>query len=130
MDRLFIVAVILWISALGPARHPIATAAETSVSIVGTFSTFAFSPQTVTINVGDSVVWRNTTSAPHTVTGNDGTWGSDPVDLIDPGEQFTHTFLSPGAFAYHCELHTGMTGTVIVEGGAPDKRVYLPLVRN
>ena len=33
-------------------------------------SNFAFSPQTLSIASGTIVIWRNSTSAPHTVTGN------------------------------------------------------------
>jgi len=32
--------------------------------------TFTFSPQALNITAGTTVIWKNSTSAPHTVTGN------------------------------------------------------------
>ena len=78
----------------------------------------AFSPATVTINVGDRVIW-NRMGGTHNVVADDGSfgnaasssWGSFPVP-----------FNSAGTFEYFCEVHssatgTGMNGTVIVTGG-------------
>lgn len=90
-----------------------AFAATTNVSVVD----FAFQPQTVTINAGDTVTWTLNGSAPHTVTSgsgctpngifNSGTLGSSP---------FSITFNTPGTYPYFCSFHcfSGMTGTVIV----------------
>jgi LPXTG-motif cell wall-anchored protein len=72
---------------------------------------FHFSPSTVTIHVGDAVVWHNGGTVPHTATGA----GFDSGTL-DPGQSFSHTFTSAGSFAYHCQFHAslGMVGTVVV----------------
>jgi len=90
-----------------------AVAATTNVS----FGNFSFSPKTVTINVGDTVVWSNTGGS-HTVTGD----GSDPFC----GSGFiprscSHTFNTAGTFPYHCIPHQfsfNMVGTVIVQAAA------------
>src|SRR5437667_1076986 len=90
-----------------------ASAATTNVS----FGNFSFSPKTVTINVGDTVVWSNTGGS-HTVTGD----GSDPFC----GSGFiptscSHTFNTAGTFPYHCIPHQfsfNMVGTVIVQAAA------------
>src|ERR1044071_4126812 len=89
-----------------------ASAATTNVS----FGNFSFSPKTVTINVGDTVMWTNTGGS-HTVTGD----GSDPFC----GTGFiptscSHTFSTAGTFSYHCIPHQsfGMVGTVIVQAAA------------
>ena len=75
---------------------------------------FRFSPQTVTIGVGDSVSWSNDGQSPHTVTGS----GFDSGNL-NPGQGYSHTFSSAGTFAYHCQYHQGqgMVGTVVVLAG-------------
>ncbi len=77
---------------------------------------FAFSPKTLTIKPGTTVVWTQKDQAPHTVTSNTGAWVASP-DLM-PGQTFSHTFTKTGTFAYHCAVHPGMTATVIVSRNA------------
>ena len=74
---------------------------------------FAFSPSTVTINVGDSVQWENKDSASHTVTSDSGSELDSPT--LSKNGVYSHTFTKAGTFAYHCTLHPGMKGTVIVK---------------
>lgn len=37
--------------------------------------------------------------------------------VISPGEAFSLTFTEPGVYQYVCNLHIGMQGTVVVQGG-------------
>ncbi|MFM9105252.1 MAG: ScyD/ScyE family protein, partial [Chloroflexota bacterium] len=71
----------------------------------------AFSPQTLTVVAGTTVVWTNNDDDPHTVTTDDGSVASGP---IAKGATFSHTFDTPGTWAYHCEFHPAMTATVVV----------------
>ena len=73
---------------------------------------YAFSPSSITINVGDTIVWTNYDSASHTVTSNDGTFDSGS---IANGNTFSFTFTSAGTFDYYCAPHPGMTGSVTVQ---------------
>ncbi len=76
---------------------------------------FTFEPAQVTIKAGARVTWLNCAdpSEPaHTSTADQGVWSSP---LLPPGESFTHTFIQPGTFAYHCEPHPFMIGTIDVE---------------
>ena len=77
-----------------------------------------FSPQTITINVGDTVTWTNRGVLAHTTTSGsdcrpDGKWDSLDLGL---GQSFSHTFTQPGTFPYFCSIHCafGMVGTVTV----------------
>jgi plastocyanin len=73
---------------------------------------FAFDPNSLTIKAGDIVAWTNQTSAPHTVTADNGDFDSG---RLRPGAPpFSHTFNATGNNGYHCEIHPSMTGTVIV----------------
>jgi plastocyanin len=72
---------------------------------------FAYSPETVTVQAGGKVIWQNEDSAEHTVTFDDGSFESG--DLAE-GKLKSESFKSPGSFAYHCEIHPEMTGTVEV----------------
>src|SRR6266852_4181731 len=69
-----------------------------NVSIISNGS-FAFSPQTLNITVGTIVIWKNNTTAPHTVSSDNGTFGSA---TISPGGTFSFKFTQAGTFAYHC----------------------------
>ena len=73
----------------------------------------AFSPQTVTINVGDTVVWTNKDSVSHTVTSDSGAeLGSNS---LSKSGTYSHTFTMAGTYKYHCAIHTSMKGTIIVQ---------------
>lgn len=89
----------------------VALAADASVAIAG----FAFSPASVTIDVGDSVTWTNNDDITHTATA-DG--GSFDTGNLGSGASGAVTFNTAGSFPYHCEIHPQMAGTVIVQGAA------------
>jgi len=72
---------------------------------------FAFKPDKVTITAGTTVKWGNKDNSPHTVTGEDGLWGSNS---LAKGDTFSFTFTEPGTFAYHCGFHQSMTATITV----------------
>jgi plastocyanin len=89
----------------------LALAADQSVAI----QNFAFSPDSVTVNVGDSVTWTNNDAEAHTATADDGSWDTGS---LAQGASGSVTFDTAGEFAYHCEFHSNMTGTVIVQAAA------------
>jgi len=98
-------------------------------AVVGMTNTLTFSPLSVTIRVGETVEWRNTSLLIHTVTGDpakatvDGSVslppGAESFDSgnMNPEATFRHTFQTPGTYRYFCIPHEGtrMRGTVIVE---------------
>ncbi len=94
-------------------------ATSVSAALVGvSMNDFAFSPRTITVNVGDTVVWTNAGGSIHTSTSGsncipDNRWNSGTVN---PGGAFSVTFNQAGTFPYFSTPHcsTGMTGTVVV----------------
>ena len=70
-----------------------------------------FQPDTMTVTVGLPVRWTNEGTVYHTVVSDSALWTSD---LLAPTWWFEVTFDSAGTFPYHCSLHSGMGGTVIV----------------
>lgn len=74
---------------------------------------FAFSPLTITINKGDTVIWTNMDSTAHTVTSDSGSELSSST--FTKGGTYSHTFNTVGTFSYHCSIHTSMKGKVIVQ---------------
>jgi plastocyanin len=77
-----------------------------------------FTPQNVTIHVGDTVQWTwvasNHSSTSGTPGNPDGLWDSG---IHSSGFVFSHTFTTAGTFNYFCSPHgacCGMIGSVIV----------------
>jgi LPXTG-motif cell wall-anchored protein len=109
------VATLLFVAAIavgGPAM-----AATRSVSAVD----YNFVPKSLTIAVGDTVVWTNNGMAQHTVTSDGGAFNSG---TLNPGATYSHTFGAAGSFPYHCTFHggaggVGMSGTIFVQSGPP-----------
>ncbi len=97
------------------------SAASATVSTGDNF----YSPATVTVNVGDTVTWRNTGAAQHSATAND---GSFDTGIFGPGASRSQTFNRAGTFSYFCVVHgASQSGTVRVNavsggggGGAGD----------
>jgi plastocyanin len=97
------------------AAAGLALAVQVPVSMVD----FAFSPDSIQVNVGDSVVWTNTGNYIHTSTsGVNGVWDSlwDSGNLAH-GATFVREFATDGTFHYFCRHHAIMTGVVVVGTG-------------
>ena len=84
------------------------TSAEAAASIE--ISGFAF-PSETNVAAGASISITNDDDATHTVTADDGAFdveapGGETVELVAP---------AAGTYPYHCNIHTEMTGTLVVE---------------
>ncbi|MEF8851271.1 MAG: plastocyanin/azurin family copper-binding protein [Haloarculaceae archaeon] len=101
-------------------------------------STMDFLPASLTVEVGETVVWRNTSKQGHTVTAYEGAipegaeyfatggfdsqsaaedgWTGGLEGRLSSGQTFEHTFEVPGDYGYYCIPHepSGMVGTVTV----------------
>lgn len=78
-----------------------------------------FTPDQLTILVGDTVVWTNS-QGNHSVNGTQSAYPSNPESFgngVGAGWTFRHVFTLPGTYDYHCDPHQafGMLGQVIVE---------------
>jgi plastocyanin len=81
---------------------------------------FSYSPSSLPVQEGDTVVWTNHGSVDHTVTADNGSFNSGS---LSPGQSFSHTFTTAGVVAYHCLFHgaaggIGMSGRITVTGAA------------
>jgi plastocyanin len=80
----------------------------------------AFTPKTVTIPVGGTVVWKSESARPegHTIAStpdNGATFNSGGTAFpIMKGETYANVFTTAGTFTYKCEIHPNMTGTIQV----------------
>jgi plastocyanin len=115
------------LAALAPcATRADPPAAGAAVVQISTF--LKFEPGQVTIPVGGTIEWRNTSIETHTVT-DDPAAARDPTHAelpagaqafdsgpLKPGQSFSHTFTVPGRYSYFCRPHEthGMVGTIVV----------------
>ncbi len=107
-----------------------ATTGAASGPVVEMGALSVFTPARLTIKVGQTVTWRNTSNIVHTAT-------ADPKKLVKPenarlpegvapwdsgsilaGKTWSHTFDVAGEYRYACVPHeiAGMIGVIIVEG--------------
>src|SRR6266852_4336200 len=73
---------------------------------------FHFSPMSLSVPAGATVVWKNLDGEPHTVVSDAGLFRSGGLDQND---SFTFTFDRPGTYRFICSIHPSMMGTIIVK---------------
>jgi plastocyanin len=83
-------------------------AAANTINLSGS----VFSPSTLTVKVGTTITWNNNDNKAHTVTADDSSFDSGSLAA---GKSYTRTFGTAGSFSYHCNFHSGMTGTIVVQ---------------
>ncbi len=97
-----------------PAPTPTVPDKPTTVPVKVTktinIQNFAFSPTSLTVKKGTTVVWTNNDSAPHQI--KSATFNSS---ALSNGQTYSFTFDTVGAFPYSCAIHPSMQGTIIVE---------------
>ena len=71
-----------------------------------TIQGFAFSPASFEVKAGDTIIFVNADSAPHTATAED---GSFDTGRINPGQSVQVT-IPAGRRPYFCQYHPSMTG--------------------
>ncbi|WP_037472042.1 cupredoxin domain-containing protein [Simplicispira psychrophila] len=91
-----------WTLALAPA------VAETHTIVM---ENMRFTPDTLTLRRGDSVVWRNDDLVPHTAS------AAKVFDSgsIEPGKSWSTVLRKAGSVPYVCTFHPGMKATLTVE---------------
>lgn len=97
--------------------------------IVKMTSTLKYDPAEITIKVGETVNWKNSSIMDHTVTADPSLAkraehvslpeGAQPFNSgnISPGKSFSYTFTVTGTYKYFCIPHEsmGMIGVVVVK---------------
>jgi len=70
-----------------------------------------FLPRDLTVPLGATITWKSTADLPHNVVEDRGDFSSP---TLSGGDEWSHTFDTPGTFYYYCTLHHSMLGSVIV----------------
>jgi len=114
-----IAAVLLSGCTYGPKTETQSIATQTATPVPTTLTNtvnveikgFAFNPETITISKGTTVIWTNSDSVSHTVTGI----GNDiDSQILGLGQTYSFIFNEAGTFEYQCHIHPSMKGKVIV----------------
>ena len=92
------------------------TDAQTSHNVSVTSN--VFTPSSLTINVGDTVIWTNTQGS-HNVNGTTDDYPNNPESFgnnVGSGWTYEFVFNTAGSYEYQCDPHVnfGMTGTITV----------------
>lgn len=78
-----------------------------------------FTPAAVIVDVGTKITWRNTDTIAHNVAKSadaldfGAPFGAD-ASQFGPGQTYSFTFTTAGAYPYTCTIHTLMDGKVEV----------------
>ena len=115
----FLLAVLVPGPALARLGFDVA-AAQPKASADAKIVSFGFEPRSLTVDVGTSVKWTNTSDRPHTATDRGGTFDTRP---ISPGATGSVVFSAPGVYSYFCRINPSkMNGVVVVRQGATPAR--------
>ena len=99
--------VLFFASCSKSSSNPMTGANTATVDISG----MAF-PTTTIVKLGTTVVWNNKDAMAHTVTSDDGS--SFSSGNLAAGASFSYLAKTAGSFSYHCNYHSNMVGTLIV----------------
>ena len=98
-------------SAPSSTTAPVPTAGGPAITIENGGSGFRFA--TSPVRAGATVTVKNNTAVQHTVTADTTAGGFDLT--LDPGKTMTFSAPAmPGAYKFHCNIHTYMMGTLTV----------------
>jgi plastocyanin len=119
--------------ACGGTTHPASTARTTSSAaaaqstststssaslaagpVTVSISGYAFHPATITVAAGTRVTFTNHDQTAHTATT---TGVGFDTGTVAPGKSATVTLRRPGTYAYVCQFHAFMHGTIVVRAG-------------
>ena len=86
-----------------------AAAANTHTVVIADMK---FSPESLTVKRGDTIVWVNRDFFPHNARARDRTFESPDLGT---NKSWRYVAAKPGTFAYVCTLHPAMKATVTVK---------------
>jgi plastocyanin len=85
-----------------------------TIQIAGNRGNQSYSPNPMMMKVGQMVNWKNNDSITHTATADDGSFNVNPISAMS-AQGAPVTMRTAGTFNYHCAIHAGMVGQIIVQ---------------
>ena len=98
-----------------PTPTPTPTGGAANVSMINgasNLTTTAFSPSPLNVAVGTTVTFVNNDITTHDAKADNGGF---TTPFISPGSSAAVKLSTAGSFVYHCTIHPGMVGTIVVQ---------------
>jgi plastocyanin len=87
--------------------------ADVTISMLGDRGNQSYSPNPTTMKVGQTVAWKNTDSTAHDATQDAARFQTGTVNAGATSAPVTMS--AAGTFTYHCTIHPGMVGSIVVQ---------------
>ena len=87
--------------------------ADVTISMVGDRGNQSFAPNPTTMRVGQTVAWKNNDTIVHNATQDASRFATGNVNAGATSAPIAMG--TAGTFAYHCTIHPGMVGTLVVQ---------------
>ena len=88
-------------------------AADVTITMVADRGNQSYSPNPTTMRVGQTVAWKNGDTTAHTATQDASRFDSGTISAGSTSSPLTMS--ATGTFTYHCTIHPGMVGTLVVQ---------------
>jgi len=87
--------------------------ADVTITALGDRANQSYSPNPTTMRVGQTVAWKNSDTTAHDATQDASHFGTGTINAGATSAPLTMS--TAGTFTYHCTIHPGMVGTLVVQ---------------
>ena len=85
-------------------------------SITVTMKSLSYDPKSLEVDIGDTVVWTNSSLTKHTATSDDDGKTFNTGEVKPDDKSSPVKFDKVGEFKYHCKIHgRSMSGAIVVK---------------
>src|SRR4051812_14688573 len=88
-------------------------AADVTITMVGDRGNQSYAPNPTTMRVGQTVAWKNSDTTAHDATQDASRFATGTISAGATSSPLTMS--TAGTFAYHCTIHPGMVGSLVVQ---------------
>lgn len=91
---------------------PAVSQSDSTATITVSITANGFQPNSVSLRVGDTVMWRNADSKPHRVVSDTNAFPASPT--LAPGQTYSFRFMTAGSYSYHDATDLSKSGYLFV----------------
>ena len=88
--------------------------ADEVIQIAANAGSNSYVPSPDTVIIGMKVAWHNSAGVTHTASSTSGPATFNTGNIGGGGDASVITFSTPGVYNYRCNIHTSMTGQLVV----------------
>jgi plastocyanin len=110
---LFVLAAGIFAAACGSDSNPSGPSDLVSIRVVDNAGNMSFAPEVATVSVGQTIRFANLDDEAHAIVSD--TPGLFTLPQFEAGQQSaSFSIHTAGTVAYHCTIHPGMVGSILV----------------